>query len=120
MDETIKAFCDDYMANEICQSSGYVAPSDSGLSCWRCMKALELGIRACVDAGTDYNDPEVLTDAISVKELRTGEDVKFSFFIDQARNEKRLNIQLPPPADKTDTVLKIELAGPMQTAAAPV
>ena len=65
MDETIKAFCDDYMANEICQSSGYVAPSDSGLSCWRCIKALELGIRACIDAGTDYTDPEVLTDAIT-------------------------------------------------------
>lgn len=61
-----------------------------------------------------------LTDAVSIKELRTGEDVEFSFFIDQARNEKRLNIQLPPPADETDTVLKIELAGPMQTAAAPV
>ena len=65
MDENIKLFCDNYMANEIASSSGYVAPSDSGLSCYRCVKAAALGIQACVDAGTDYTDPEVLADAIA-------------------------------------------------------
>lgn len=65
MDETIKTFCDNYMANEICVENGYVAPSDSGLSCYRCVKSIALGLQACVDAGTDYTDPQVLTDAIS-------------------------------------------------------
>jgi ABC-type branched-subunit amino acid transport system substrate-binding protein len=64
MDENIKGFCDSYMANEICQANGYVAPSDSGLSCYRGIKAIALGVQACVDAGTDYTDPQTLTDAI--------------------------------------------------------
>ena len=65
MDETIKTFCDDYMSNEIAKNSNYVAPSDSGLSCWRCVKAIALGIQSCVDSGKDYSDPEILTDAIA-------------------------------------------------------
>ena len=65
MDENIKNFCEFYMANEITKASGYVAPSDSGLSCYRGIKAIALGAQACVDAGTDYTDPEVLTKAIS-------------------------------------------------------
>ena len=28
------------------------------------MKAIALGIQACLDAGTDYTDPQVLTEAI--------------------------------------------------------
>lgn len=65
MDDTIKGFCDSYMANELCKANNYVAPSDSGLSCYRGIKAIALGIQACVDAGTDYTDPEVLTKAIA-------------------------------------------------------
>lgn len=64
MDDTIKNFCDQYMANEICASSGYVAPADAGLSCYRCVKVVALGIEDCVNAGTDYTDPQTLTDAI--------------------------------------------------------
>lgn len=65
MDENIKAFCDNYMNNQICKDSGYVAPSDSGLSCYRGTKAIALGAQSCVDAGTDYTDPQTLTDAIA-------------------------------------------------------
>ena len=65
MDETIKYFCDSYMANELCQSNGYVAPADAGLHCYRGIKAIGLGLQACVDAGSDYTDPEVLTNAIA-------------------------------------------------------
>lgn len=64
MDETIRGFCDAYMANELCQENNYVAPADSGLTCYRCVKVIALGIEACVEAGTDYHDPEVLTEAI--------------------------------------------------------
>lgn len=65
MDDQIKQFCDYYMNNEISKSSGYVAPADAGLSCYRCVKAIAYGITACLDAGTDYKDPEVLTKAIA-------------------------------------------------------
>lgn len=65
MDETIKGFCDRYMANELCQSNGYVAPADAGLHCYRAIKAIGLGLQACADAGTDYTDPEVLSSAIA-------------------------------------------------------
>lgn len=64
MDETIKGFCDNYMANELCQQNGYVAPADAGLHCYRCIKAIGLGLQACVDAGIDYTDPQALAEAI--------------------------------------------------------
>lgn len=64
MDDAIKGFCDSYMANELCQANNYVAPSDSGLSCYRGIKAIALGLQSCVDAGADYTDPQVLTEAI--------------------------------------------------------
>lgn len=65
MDETIKGFCDSYMNNQVSKDSGYVAPSDSGLSCYRCVKSIALGAQGCIDAGTDYTDPQALTDAIA-------------------------------------------------------
>ena len=65
MDENIKGFCDNYMNNPISQENGYVAPSDAGLSCYRCVKSIVLGAQSCVDAGTDYTDPQTLTDAIA-------------------------------------------------------
>lgn len=65
MDENIKGFCDNYMNNPISQENGYVAPSDAGLSCYRCVKSIALGAQSCVDAGTDYTDPQTLTDAIA-------------------------------------------------------
>ena len=65
MDETVQNFCKLYMENELCASSGYVAPADAGLSCYRGIKSIALGIQACVDEGKDYTDPQVLTEAIS-------------------------------------------------------
>ena len=65
MDDTMKTFADNYMSNELTQQANYVAPADSGLSCYRCVKAIALGAQACVDAGTDYTDSEALTDAIA-------------------------------------------------------
>ena len=65
MDENIKGFCDNYMNNPISQENGYVAPSDAGLSCYRCVKSIVLGAQSCVDAGTDYTAPQTLTDAIA-------------------------------------------------------
>ena len=65
MDDTIKGFCDRYMANELCQANGYVAPADAGLHCYRGIKAIGLGLQSCVDTGTDYTDPQILTDAIA-------------------------------------------------------
>lgn len=64
LDETMQNFVDLYMANELTQENGYVAPADAGLSCYRGIKAIALGIQSCVDAGTDYTDSEVLTAAI--------------------------------------------------------
>ena len=64
MDENIKYFCDTYMANELCQENGYVAPADAGLHCYRATKAIALGLQGCVEAGTDYTDSQVLADAI--------------------------------------------------------
>lgn len=64
MDDTIKQFCKYYMDNELSKSSGYVAPADAGLSCYRGIKAIACGLKACVEAGTDYHDSEVLTKAI--------------------------------------------------------
>ena len=74
MDENIKGFCDNYMNNPISQENGYVAPSDAGLSCYRCVKSIALGAQSCVDAGTDYTDPQTLTDAIATDE-QAKEDV---------------------------------------------
>ena len=64
LDDQMKAFCEDYLANDIAVQNGYIAAADSGLSCYRCAKSIALGIQACVDAGTDYTDSEVLTKAI--------------------------------------------------------
>lgn len=65
MDENIAGFCDNYMNNPLTTQNGYVAPSDSGLSCYRGVKAIALGIQACVDAGIDYTDSQALAEAIA-------------------------------------------------------
>ncbi|MBR6790105.1 MAG: alpha-L-fucosidase [Oscillospiraceae bacterium] len=69
-----------------------------------------------------HRDLEVygfLTEVLSIRDLRTGEAIPFSAFFDQARSEKRLILHLPGELP-SGTVLKIELAGPMRTASAPV
>lgn len=64
MDGTLQAFCKDSMDNPITKQNKYVAPSDAGLSCYRCCEAILLAIQDCVKNGKDYKDSEVLTEAI--------------------------------------------------------
>lgn len=64
MDAEVKNFCTDYMKNQIAVSSKYIAPSDSGFTCYRCCKSILLGIQKCLDEGKDYKNSEVLSDAI--------------------------------------------------------
>lgn len=64
LDDEMKAFCDDYVSNPIAKEAGYIAASDAGLSCYRSTKAILLGLEACVAAGSDYSNSQVLTDAI--------------------------------------------------------
>ena len=65
MDDQMQTFCKLYMANPIAVSSGYVAPSDSGLSCYRAAMALLIGIQDCVKNNQDYNNSDILTQSIA-------------------------------------------------------
>lgn len=64
MDTEMQTFCKEYMANTLATSNKYVAPADSGLSCYRAAKAIVLGIQDCVKNKTDYKNSEVLAKSI--------------------------------------------------------
>ncbi len=65
MDTAMQAFCKDYMDSQISKQNKYSAPSDAGLSCYRCAESIILGVQNCIKDGKDYKDSEVLTSAIS-------------------------------------------------------
>lgn len=65
MDTAMQTFCKDYMNSPISKQNKYTAPSDAGLSCYRCAEAIILGIQDCIKTGKDYKNSEVLSSAIS-------------------------------------------------------